>query len=43
MSTGKTDRQILFKDKQPDYKVDEVTGRVFNIKDKKELIAYSLQ
>jgi outer membrane protein assembly factor BamB len=43
MNSGKSDRQILFKDKEPDYKVDEWTGRVFNVKDKKELTAYSLQ
>lgn len=32
MNTGQGDRQIMFKDKEPDYQVDELTGRVFNLK-----------
>ena len=43
MDTGESDRQILFKDKEPDFKVDELAGRVFNMKDKKELTAFALQ
>jgi outer membrane protein assembly factor BamB len=43
MDTGESDRQVMFKEKEPDYKVDEVTGRVFNVKDKKELVAFSVK
>ena len=39
MMTGQGDRQILFKDKEPDYEIDEASGRVFNFKDK-ALTAY---
>jgi outer membrane protein assembly factor BamB len=40
METGQGDRQIMFKDKEPDYEVDEASGRVFNLKNSKELNAY---
>ncbi|HEY0083372.1 MAG TPA: PQQ-binding-like beta-propeller repeat protein [Pyrinomonadaceae bacterium] len=40
METGQSDRQIIFKDKEPDYEVDEASGRVFNLKNSKELNAY---
>lgn len=43
METGQGDRQILFKDKEPDYEVDEASGRVFNLKNPKELIAYQIR
>lgn len=32
--TGQGISQIMFKDKEPDYEVDEATGRLFNLKDK---------
>ena len=32
--TGRAISQIMFKDKDPDYDVDETTGRLFNLKDK---------
>ena len=32
--TGQGTSQIMFKDKEPDYEVDETTGRLFNLKDK---------
>jgi hypothetical protein len=32
--TGQATSQIMFKDKEPDYEVDETTGRLFNLKDK---------
>ena len=41
LDTGKADHQVLLDDKKPQYKVDDVTGRVFHVKKKKELIAYS--
>lgn len=34
MLTGQGISQIMFKDKEPDYEVDETTGRLFNLKDK---------
>jgi hypothetical protein len=40
METGQGDRQIMFTDKEPDYEVDEASGRVFNSKNSKELNAY---
>ncbi len=40
METGRGDRQILFKDKEPDYQVDEAVGRVFNLRNAKELSAF---
>jgi hypothetical protein len=42
MDTGRGERQILFKDKEPDYQVDELAGRVFNLRNPKELSAFSL-
>jgi outer membrane protein assembly factor BamB len=42
METGKGDRQILFKDKEPDYQVDELAGRVFNLRNSKELSAFAV-
>jgi hypothetical protein len=43
METGPGDRQIMFKDKEPDYEVDEAAGRVFNLRNSKELNAYVLK
>jgi outer membrane protein assembly factor BamB len=43
LDTGETNRQVMLKDKTPDYKVDEILGRVFNIRDGKELVAYPVQ
>lgn len=43
MVTGQGERQILFKDKDPDYEVDEVMGRVFNLRNPKELSAFVIQ
>ncbi len=43
METGEGVRQILFKDKSPDYEVDETTGRVFNLRNPKELTAFVVQ
>jgi hypothetical protein len=42
MQTGQAAYQIVLKDKEPDYQVDEVTGRLFNLKGK-ELFAYSIR
>lgn len=41
MDSGDTEHQVVLKDKEPDYKVDEVTGRVFNVKGK-QLTCYSV-
>lgn len=43
LDTGESNRQVLLKDKTPEYQVDEIAGRVFNIRDGKELIAYPVQ
>ncbi len=42
MRTGQPSYQIVLKDKEPDYQVDEVSGRLFNLKGK-ELLAYSIR
>jgi hypothetical protein len=43
MNTGQGDRQILFKEKEPDYEVDEAFGRVFNLKNARELSAFVIK
>lgn len=40
MMTGQGERQVMFKDKDPDYEIDELTGRVFNLRNSKELTAF---
>jgi outer membrane protein assembly factor BamB len=42
MLTGQGERQIMFKDKQPDYEVDEAGGRVYNFKDK-QIMAFAVR
>lgn len=32
----------MFKDKEPDYQLDEAEGRVFNLRNSKELSAFSV-
>jgi hypothetical protein len=39
--SGKAVNQIIFKDKSPDYEVDEAAGRLFNM-NKGELSAYNI-
>jgi len=39
--TGKAMNQIIFKDKEPDYEVDDASGRMFNMKDG-QLTAYNI-
>lgn len=41
MLTGKAVNQIIFKDKTPDYEVDEAAGRLFNM-NKGDLSAYNI-
>ena len=41
MLTGNGERQIIFNDKSPDYEVDELSGRLFNM-NKGKLSAYSI-
>jgi hypothetical protein len=43
LNSGEVEHQVLLKLKDPDYDVDEIEGRIFNIKDKKELTAYSVR
>ncbi|MFN0120875.1 MAG: PQQ-binding-like beta-propeller repeat protein [Blastocatellia bacterium] len=43
MMTGMADRQIMFNDKDPDYEIDETTGRVFNLRNPKELSAFVIR
>jgi outer membrane protein assembly factor BamB len=43
LDTGKADRQVLFDEKEPQYEVDELTGRVFNVKNKNTLTGFSVR
>jgi outer membrane protein assembly factor BamB len=40
LATGETDRQLLLKEKEPVYQVDEPMNRVFHFKGKNTIIAY---
>jgi len=40
LATGEPDRTIAFKEKEPDYLVDEQLGRVFHFKGKDTVVAY---
>jgi outer membrane protein assembly factor BamB len=40
LATGETDRELVLKEKEPDYTVDEPMNRVFHFKGKDTLIAY---
>lgn len=42
MATGRGDRQLLLGDKKPEYQVDEYSGRLFYLKDDRELTAYAI-
>jgi outer membrane protein assembly factor BamB len=41
METGRALRQVRFDDKEPNYRVDELEGRVFNLAGDRELHAFS--
>ena len=43
METGAGGGQVLLGDKDPDYRVDEQAGVLFNLKDKKVLTAYAIR
>lgn len=43
METGTGDRQVALDDKEPDYRVDERTGVLFNLEGKKVLAAYGIR
>jgi outer membrane protein assembly factor BamB len=43
LDSGKADRQVLLKEKEPQYEVDELAGRVFNVKDKSTLVGFRVQ
>ncbi len=43
MNSGQVEHQVLLKMKVPDYDVDELEGRIFNVKDTKEITAYSIR
>jgi outer membrane protein assembly factor BamB len=43
MSTGTGDRSVLIRDKEPDYEVDERAGRLFNLENGKQLVAYTFR
>lgn len=41
--TGEPGAQVLLKDKEPEYAIDEVEGRLFYFNDKKQLVIYSMK
>ena len=43
LDNGEAIHQVALGDKDPNYQVDEGAGRIFNIKDKKELVAYTIR
>lgn len=43
LATGNVDQQFMFGEKQPNYNVDEVVGKVFHVKKKVSLEAYTLK
>ncbi len=40
LATGETDRELVLKEKEPEYTVDEPMNRVFHFKGKKAIVAY---
>jgi hypothetical protein len=42
LASGQPDYQLLIKDKEPEYLVDEQSGRLYNLKDN-EIIAFSIR
>lgn len=42
LDTGESDKQILLKDKQPEYLVDHVTNRLFYFEKGKQIVAYGM-
>lgn len=39
MNSGQVEHQVLLKMKEPDYDVDELAGRIFNVRDNREITA----
>lgn len=40
LANGETDRELVLKDKEPDYSVDELTGRIYLIKGRDAIVCY---
>jgi hypothetical protein len=43
LNSGEVEHQVILKMKDPDCDVDELEGRIFDFKDKKEITAYSVR
>jgi len=43
MNTGDSVADVLLKDKEPEYAVDDVSGRLYYVNGKKELQAFTLK
>ena len=43
LNTGEPVGQVLLKEKDPDYAVDDVTGRLYYVKNKKEIQALDVK
>ena len=43
LDSSEAEHQVLLKMKDPDYDVNEIEGRIFNVKDKKQITAYSVR
>lgn len=42
LETGETSDQVVFDEKEPEYMVDELGGRLYHFKDKKNILAYDM-
>jgi hypothetical protein len=40
LASGETDRQLVLKEKEPNYTVDEAANRIFHFKGKDSVVAY---
>lgn len=43
LATGEPGKQVIFKDKEPEYEVDDIEGRLFYFNDKKQVVSYLLK
>ncbi len=43
LATGEPGKQVVLDDKEPEYEVDEVEGRLFYFNDKKQVVSYLLK
>lgn len=42
LETGETSDQVVFDEKEPEYMIDQIGGRLYHFKDKKNILAYDM-